>query len=231
MRKSGDADDFATSPALGSSGGGKKPKLNPAEGAFASSRFGCLRVLTIRTDALHCITRFNHPSGAPAAHVRGSRMPTLKPASAAQVRDALAEMGISQRLVMPTRANQEKLEALVVAVGNLVELKKQVDRIKYEADVATARANGGVLPGVEPSREASLSRAPTPAGSNAGNRVPLPLLALRRNADLASRRGLCPFRRSTRRVLVRRTRRVTRDRGSDCAALYTCCHLYLPCLE
>lgn len=105
-------------------------------------------------DKLHNITRFDiaqgpgtNAFGLPKAasanssgvYLRSLRMPVAKPAMQVKVAAVLQEIHISPKLVMPTRANGEKLEALMSAVNTLVELKKQVDRAEYELAVATNR--------------------------------------------------------------------------------------------
>ena len=75
----------------------------------------------------------------PTVYLRSTRLPTIRVNVQPKVQAALTELGISMRLVMPTRTNQDKLEGLINALGNLVELKRQVERAEYEAQVAGYR--------------------------------------------------------------------------------------------
>lgn len=75
----------------------------------------------------------------PTVYLRSTRLPTIRANVQPKVQAALSELGISTRLVMPTRTNQDKLEGLINALGNLVELKRQVERAEYEAQVAGYR--------------------------------------------------------------------------------------------
>ncbi|CAE6440573.1 unnamed protein product [Rhizoctonia solani] len=103
------------------------------------------------SDLLQCITRLDPPtnptkSGHVAAHARSSRIPTVRVSSG--IHAIIAELGLSHdRLVMPTRANVEKLEGLQQAAMGLVEVKRAHDRTKHELAVLKARLeqlqNGG----------------------------------------------------------------------------------------
>ena len=81
----------------------------------------------------------SNSSGGPSVYLRSARMNFVKPALQIKVTTALNEMGISERLVMPTKANADRLEQLSGAVAQLVELKAQVDRVEYELQVARKR--------------------------------------------------------------------------------------------
>jgi DNA methyltransferase 1-associated protein 1 len=131
---------------------------------------------SLRTDAQHGITRFEIPQGqsgpsrqsiGPSVCLRSTRVPSIKPSNQAKVESILAELSISQRLVMPTRANMEKLDALVAAISTLVETKKQVDRSDHEVGVLRKRKENGETAGsVEPEaartkRSASISSVDT----------------------------------------------------------------------
>lgn len=59
-------------------------------------------------------------------------MATVKPGVSNKVSAALTELGISTHLVMPTKANIEKIDALQASLAQMVELKKAVDRIQSE---------------------------------------------------------------------------------------------------
>ncbi|KAH7343453.1 hypothetical protein B0J17DRAFT_693381 [Rhizoctonia solani] len=103
------------------------------------------------SDLLQCITRLDPPtnptkSGHVAAHARSSRIPTVRVSSG--IHTIIGELGLSHdRLVMPTRANVEKIEGLQQAAMGLVEVKRAHDRTKHELAVLKARfeqlQNGG----------------------------------------------------------------------------------------
>ncbi|CAE6511075.1 unnamed protein product [Rhizoctonia solani] len=105
----------------------------------------------VANDILQCITRLDPPtnptkSGHVAAHARSSRIPTVRVSSG--IHAIIGELGLSHdRLVMPTRANIEKLEGLQQAAMGLVEVKRAHDRTKHELAVLKARLeqlqNGG----------------------------------------------------------------------------------------
>lgn len=93
----------------------------------------------LATDAANCIERHPAPSvSAPKANiwpsvgVRSSRIAPVKPGVASKVAAALTELGISTHLVMPTKANIEKIDTLQASLAQMVELKKAVDRIQSE---------------------------------------------------------------------------------------------------
>lgn len=126
----------------GWAGEGSKRKATAEQGeiglAFES---GCdlLTALLRCPDAANCIERHPAPSvSAPKANifpsvgVRSSRTTTVKPGVQAKVSAALVELGITTHLIMPTKANIEKLDSLQASLVQLVELKKAVDRIQGE---------------------------------------------------------------------------------------------------
>ncbi|QRW01970.1 SWR1-complex protein 4 [Ceratobasidium sp. AG-Ba] len=77
-------------------------------------------------------------SGHVAAHVRSSRIPTVRASTG--VHTIVAELGLSHdRLVMPTRANIEKLESLQAAALGVVDVKRSLDRTKHDLQVHKAR--------------------------------------------------------------------------------------------
>ncbi|QRW16322.1 SWR1-complex protein 4 [Rhizoctonia solani] len=103
------------------------------------------------SDLLNCVTRLDPPtnptkSGHVAAHARSSRIPTVRVSSG--IHAIIGELGLSHdRLVMPTRANIEKIESLQQAAMGLVEVKRAHDRTKHELSVLKGRLeqlqNGG----------------------------------------------------------------------------------------
>ena len=62
--------------------------------------------------------------------LQSSRAP--KPQSAAMaplIKAKLAQLGITQRLVMPTKANQDRLETLIETICKLIALQKSYERL------------------------------------------------------------------------------------------------------
>ncbi|KAF8914172.1 hypothetical protein CPB84DRAFT_1758608 [Gymnopilus junonius] len=111
-------------------------------------------------DSQHCITRTEVPSTSVAtkaahqpAYLRSFKLPTPKAAIAPKISQSLAELGVKHtRLVMPTRENVHRLEALMEATTSLVETKRVVDKVDYDIQVLKTRlglreqshsANGG----------------------------------------------------------------------------------------
>lgn len=91
-------------------------------------------------EAQLCITRLTTLAhNGPTCFLRSTRVPMIKPQIQPKVQAALDQMGISTRLTMPTRQNQDKLETLINAIGNMVEGKRQVERLEYELQVRTQR--------------------------------------------------------------------------------------------
>lgn len=111
----------------------------------------------IFTDALHCIHRTEVPqlttaTATKAAHqpvyLRSYKLPAPKSANAHKIAQVLGELGVSStRLVMPTKDNCQKLEALLEAATALVETKKQVDKIDQEIRLAQERLGQGSAEG------------------------------------------------------------------------------------
>lgn len=102
---------------------------------------------------------------------------------------ALAELGISTHLIMPTKGNVEKLDGLQEALGKLVELKKANDRIESEMRMVRKR------------KELLLDPAPVDAEVDSAQRVSSPLATqLLPDPDpLTSRRGSGAHRSRRRR--------------------------------
>ncbi|PPQ65952.1 hypothetical protein CVT26_010714 [Gymnopilus dilepis] len=98
-------------------------------------------------DLQHCITRTEVPTSGVAtkaahqpAYLRSFKLPTPKAAIAPKISQSLAELGITHtRLVMPTRENVQRLEALMEAATSLVETKRMVDKADYEIEVTKQR--------------------------------------------------------------------------------------------
>ncbi|KAF8605371.1 hypothetical protein BDV93DRAFT_438963 [Ceratobasidium sp. AG-I] len=110
----------------------------------------------VANDLINCITRTDPPtnstkSGHVAAHIRSSRIPNVRASSG--IHSIVAELGLlHDRLVMPTRANIERLESLQAAALGMVELKRSLDRTKHELQVQKAKLEQG---DEQPERETS----------------------------------------------------------------------------
>ncbi|KAM0755956.1 hypothetical protein T439DRAFT_320655 [Meredithblackwellia eburnea MCA 4105] len=145
---------------------------------------GSKRKQTIAQDIHNCIERHPAPSVSatkatlyPSVSVRSSRVTQPKPTNLTKVHAALTELGISHYLVMPTKANVEKLDGLQAALGQLVELKKANDRIESEMRMVrkkkdlmldpTGEATGPVAEGDAAQRgKRSASVASSAGGTN-----------------------------------------------------------------
>jgi len=101
------------------------------------------------------------PAAIPSVSLRSARTPQPKASLAPKINAALAELNISTRLIMPTKANQDRLEGLINAIGTLIELKRQVDRSEYEIGVLRARkgvtGGGAAVAEVDEGRKRSVS--------------------------------------------------------------------------
>lgn len=137
--KRGRGEDQEASADLGASKSGKgrsknAPKPDPV--------FDAQHLIT-HHDQTPEVTSYGLPrsnaSNGPSAYLRSARMNFVKPALQLKVSAALAEMGITERLVMPTKGNADRLEQLSGALAQVVELKAQVDRVEYELQVARKR--------------------------------------------------------------------------------------------
>jgi DNA methyltransferase 1-associated protein 1 len=140
----------------GWAGEGSKRKATAEQGKCKVIESIC-RMLTIfltMIDAANCIERHPVPSvSAPKANifpsvgVRSARTASVKPGVQAKVSAALVELGISTRLIMPTKGNMEKLDSLQTSLAQLVELKKAVDRIQGEMRMTSKKKDA--LLGIE----------------------------------------------------------------------------------
>lgn len=67
----------------------------------------------------------------------------------AKISTLLESLGVSaSRLIMPTRENLERYEALLAACGSLVDVKRMVDRAEQEVRVLKLQKESGVGPAV-----------------------------------------------------------------------------------
>ncbi|BGP12758.1 hypothetical protein JCM10213_007273 [Rhodosporidiobolus nylandii] len=115
---------------------------------------GSKRKATAAEDAALCIERHPAPSVAapksnmwPSITVRSSRLAPVKSGIAQKVSAALTELGHSTQLTMPTKANLAKLDELQASIGQMIELKKAVDRIQGE--IRLVRKKRAALTGEE----------------------------------------------------------------------------------
>ena len=70
-------------------------------------------------------------------------MPQPKPSAAIRITELLTELGIStHKLVMPTRDNFDVYEGVLLAAGALIDMKRQVDRVKQELRTLEAQRGG-----------------------------------------------------------------------------------------
>ncbi|KAI0776145.1 hypothetical protein BD413DRAFT_526828 [Trametes elegans] len=111
-------------------------------------------------DALHCIVRTDASQASTSStkaahspvHLRSSKIPQPKPATAQRIAQVLNELGISHnRLVMPTRENIARLESILQDAHHVVDKKKLLDKI--EQDIRTTRARLATLRGEAPEED------------------------------------------------------------------------------
>ncbi|GAA6022548.1 hypothetical protein JCM11491_005596 [Sporobolomyces phaffii] len=114
---------------------------------------GSKRKATAAQDAANCIERHPAPSVSapksnmwPSVALRSSRIQPVKSGVAQKVSVALAELGLSTQLMMPTKANLDKLDEVHASLSQMVEVKKAVDRIQQE--IRTVRKKKDLLLGV-----------------------------------------------------------------------------------
>ena len=76
------------------------------------------------------------------AQLRSSKLLISKPTIAQKVSNVFKELGVSEKLAMPTAAVCEKMEKLQAAIQLMLDAKKNVDRVDQELRIATARKEG-----------------------------------------------------------------------------------------
>ena len=76
------------------------------------------------------------------AQLRSSKLLISKPTIAQKVSNVFKELGISEKLAMPTAAVCEKMEKLQAAIQLMLDAKKNVDRVDQELRIATTRKEG-----------------------------------------------------------------------------------------
>ncbi|GAA5887582.1 hypothetical protein JCM6882_001457 [Rhodosporidiobolus microsporus] len=110
---------------------------------------GSKRKQTAAEDAAMCIERHPAPSVSapksnmwPSIALRSSRLAPIKSALAQKVTAALTELGHSTTLIMPTKTNLAKLDDLQASLGQMIELKKAVDRVQSEIRLVRKKRAG-----------------------------------------------------------------------------------------
>jgi hypothetical protein len=76
------------------------------------------------------------------ALLRSAKLIISKPTVAAKVSNVFKEMGLSEKLAMPTAQVCEKMEKLQGAIQLMLDAKKNVDRADQELRIAAARKEG-----------------------------------------------------------------------------------------
>jgi len=76
------------------------------------------------------------------AALRSAKLIINKPTIALKVSNVFKEMGLSEKLAMPTAPVCEKMEKLQAAIQLMLDAKKNVDRTDQELRIATARKEG-----------------------------------------------------------------------------------------
>lgn len=133
------------------------PEDDPEFG-MSGPAYGCVSADS-PIDRRNNIYRLPVPGGpnAPANPVRSMHQPAFlrstklaQPRSTSQLTTAkittlLESLGVSaSRLIMPTRENLERYEALLTACGALVDVKRMVDRAEQEVRVLKLQKESGV---------------------------------------------------------------------------------------
>lgn len=105
-------------------------------------------------DPVNCLTQVVPSSAHPqlsaikaahkAVHLRSSLIPVPKAAAQPRINAIISETGVHlSKLVVPTAANIERMEALQAAAGGLADMKRLVDKVEQEVKVLKARLRGG----------------------------------------------------------------------------------------
>ena len=117
---------------------------------------------------MNCIERHPLPSMSatkalpyPSISLRSARLPAPKASVAQRVATALTELSISTKLILPTKENVDKLDALQTALGGLVEMKKMVDRAEGELRMMRKRKEllNGIVAEEEEAKKAVVAAA------------------------------------------------------------------------
>lgn len=149
-------DDAAPSPAA--------PPTKKQKDQAAFDKTNCIYRIPTATPAPNSShLAMKHPVHVPV-YLRSTRLPVPKPNTAIRVTELLGELGVStHRLVMPTRVNLEIFDGVLQAASNLVEMKRQVDRVEQEIRTLKAQKSGGFIPPVERKRSDSVLSTDTSA--------------------------------------------------------------------
>jgi DNA methyltransferase 1-associated protein 1 len=117
---------------------GKSSRLSPVECNTDSvtDRKNCIIWAEEKTNSTTPATKAAHQPG----FLRSFKLPVPKATISQKVTQALSELGVNHsRLVMPTADNLKFLEALLDETVKLLDLKKHVDKIEYDINVAKQR--------------------------------------------------------------------------------------------
>src|ERR1700694_3634923 len=76
------------------------------------------------------------------AQLRSAKLIINKPTIAQKVSNVFKEMGLSEKLAMPTSLVCEKMEKLQGAIQLMLDAKKNVDRADQELRIAITRKDG-----------------------------------------------------------------------------------------
>lgn len=118
--------------AAGSAG----PPSIPVDPAFDAQH----NIIRLDTPGQMSLNSFGLPrsgiysAAGPSVSLRSARMPPVKAPLIPQISASLQELGVSQRLIMPSPQNQERLEALTSALSTLLELKASVEKAEMDAE-------------------------------------------------------------------------------------------------
>ncbi|KAG8908175.1 swr complex subunit [Tulasnella sp. 403] len=169
-------------------GAGSTPKPQPSI-SLASIPPYVAQAQETTFDPVHCLTQPTPPSGYPPpssitksahkpVHLRSTLIPTPKASVLQKINGIITELGVHPtKLVMPTSANLEKMEALQAAAAGLVDMKKMVDRVDQEIRVLKARLRGGSEAGetdadgtADPPERSLVDRATSEISANTGDK-------------------------------------------------------------
>ncbi|KAG8846154.1 swr complex subunit [Tulasnella sp. 330] len=135
-----------------SSSGNATPALPPSISLSGLPNYSAMPPETT-FDPVNCLTQVVPSSAHPqlsatkaahrAVHLRSSLIPVPKAAALARINGIISETGLHPgKLVMPTAANIERMEALQAAAGGLADMKRLVDKVEQEVKILKARLRG-----------------------------------------------------------------------------------------
>jgi len=106
----------------------------------------CILRLPLATPSNGSHLAAKHPMHLPV-YLRSTKLPVPRLNASVRISELVNEIGIStQKLVMPTRSNLEEFDALLIATGALVDMKRQVERVGQELRMLRAQRDGYVPP-------------------------------------------------------------------------------------